>query len=281
MCIASSKFSQANFKELRTRRATPRNAYNGNKIIESPLNFDLRILLCIQACERLIYQIDISIFKIILVRGLTMEETLKTGTTTVGIKCKDGIILAADKRATAGTMIVDKRTKKILQVADAMAVTTAGTVSDVQLLVKLLRAEIKLKTIKTGRNTTVKEAANLLAGMVYSNIRKHSMIPGISHFLFAGKDKTGYHLYDVFADGSLTEIEDTVSSGSGSVFAYGVLETLAKKDMSIDEGVKLAMKAVNASLQRDSASGNGIDIIKISDKGYEEVVSRDLNTRLE
>src|SRR3989344_154417 len=101
------------------------------------------------------------------------KEELQKGTTTVGIVCKDAVVLAADKRATAG-FVVNKRTQKIHQINDRMAVTMAGLVSDAQLLVKLIRAEIKLKDLQTLRKTNVKEAANLLAGMLYNNLRKPS-----------------------------------------------------------------------------------------------------------
>ncbi|MBI4738657.1 proteasome subunit beta [Candidatus Woesearchaeota archaeon] len=209
-----------------------------------------------------------------------MESRLNTGTTTVAIKCKDGIILAADKRATAGNFIANKSVDKIYEVADGMALTTAGTVSDVQLLLKLIRAELRLKKLRTGRLANAKEAANLLAGMVYANIRKMSMIPGISHFLFAGHDNTGFHVYDIYPDGSLAELDDFVASGSGSVFAYGVLETLYKPEITIDDGKELALKSVNAALNRDSASGNGIDIAVITAKGFEKVLTKMVESRV-
>ena len=209
------------------------------------------------------------------------EEHIKKGTTTLGVVCKDGIVLAADKRATAGNFIVDKHIQKIYKIADNAAVTMAGTVSDAQLLVKLIKAETALKSLRTGKTPTVKEMANLLAGMVYSNIRKLSLIPGVSHFVMAGVDENGYHLYDLFADGSLTEIEDFVSSGSGSVIAYGVLETLYKKDMSVEDGVKLAVKAVNAALQRDSASGGGMDIFTIEKGRVKKIFEKRLDQKIE
>lgn len=209
------------------------------------------------------------------------KDIMKTGTTTVGIKCKDGIVLAADKRATAGYFIANKHVDKIFAITDFMALTTAGTVSDVQLLIKLVKAELRLKLVRTNRAANVKEAANLLAGLVYSNIRKMSMIPGISHFLFAGYDNTGFHLYDLYPDGSLTECDDFVSSGSGSVMAYGVLETLFKKGISIEEGIKIATKAVSAAIQRDAGSGEGLDVVTITTKGVKKVLTKELNTRLE
>jgi proteasome beta subunit len=209
-----------------------------------------------------------------------MEERLKTGTTTVGIVCKDGIVLAADKRATAGSMIVDKRCDKVHIISDDFAVTIAGTVSDAQLIIKLIRAELKLKEVRTHKRPTSKEAANLLGGLLYSSIRQMSMIPGIAHFLLGGKDKTGTHLYDLFPDGSVTLIKDYVSSGSGSVFAYGVLETQYKEGMTTAEATKLAVVAVNTALQRDSASGNGVDVVVISNKDIKQVIHKEIETSL-
>ena len=209
-----------------------------------------------------------------------MDKNTLHGTTTIGLMCKDCVILAADKRATAGNLIVNKKTDKIYEINDSLAITMAGTVSDAQLLSKLIKAELNLKQIRSGRESTVKEAANLLAGMVYGNIRKMSMIPGVSHFLMGGKDETGFYLFDIFADGSLTDENEYITSGSGSVMAFGVLETLYKPDMTIDEGISLAIKCVNAAMQRDSASGNGISIVTITEKGIERVLDKNLDTTI-
>ncbi len=205
------------------------------------------------------------------------NNTLK-GTTTVGLVCKDAVVLAADKRATAGNLIVNKNAEKIYQIDDSMALTMAGTVSDAQLMCKLIKAELNLKKLRTGRDSSVREAANLLASMVYGNIRRMSMIPGISHFLLAGRDSTGYYLFDIFPDGSLTEEDSFITSGSGSVMAFGVLETLYRKDMPVKDGVSLAIKAINAALQRDSASGNGISVISITKDGIKRVFDKSIDT---
>ncbi len=207
-------------------------------------------------------------------------EQLKTGTTTLGIVCKDGIVIAADKRATAGNMIVDKRADKVHIISDDMAVTIAGNVSDAQLIIKLIRAELKLKEVRTGKKPNVKEAANLLGGLLYSSIRQMSMFPGIAHFLLAGRDSSGVYLYDLFPDGSVTKMRDFVSSGSGSVFAYGVLETQYKPDMSVADGIKLAVKSINTALQRDSASGNGIDVVVVTEKEVKKVMQKELECSL-
>lgn len=208
------------------------------------------------------------------------DATLSTGTTTLAIVCKDGLVLAADKRATAGYMIANKRTEKIQQIADKMVITMAGTVSDAQLLTKLIKAELQLKKIRSGRENTVKEAANLLANMVYGNIRRMSMIPGIAHFIVGGADETGYYVYDIYPDGSLSLIEDYISSGSGSVMAFGVLETLYHKNLSLADATDLAVKALNAAMQRDIASGNGAMIVTITQKGVEKVFDQDIDGHL-
>lgn len=206
------------------------------------------------------------------------SPVLKTGTTTVGIVCKDCVILAADKRATAGNLIVDKKVQKVVPISDSMAVTTAGSVSELQLLIKYLKAEIKLKNIRTMRQTTVKEAANLLSGMVYNNLRS---VGGVSHFILGGKDNGTTHLYDIFPDGSITNITDFVATGSGSVFAYGVLENGYKENLSEQEGISLITHAINASLQRDSMSGQGIDVYVIDKEGVREALHKLLNTQLQ
>jgi proteasome beta subunit len=212
------------------------------------------------------------------------DSYMKTGTTTIGIICKDAVILAADKRATAGNMIVGKDMDKVLEISPHMALTTAGVVSDIQLLVKYLRAELKLKDVRTGRKTTVKEAANYLANMNYGNIRSNYGMGGICHFLFAGYDEVnGGQLYDIYPDGSLTPAtrdQGFMASGSGSVFALGLLEDGWKKDMTVEQATDLAIRSVNVALQRDSASGEGVDVLIIDKKGSRRI-QKLLNTRLQ
>ena len=210
-----------------------------------------------------------------------VDNEIKTGTTTLALQCKDGVVLAADKRATSGYLVSHKKFDKIINITDNISVTVAGTVSDVQLLAKYIRAELKLKLIRTDRESSVKEAANLLSMMVYNNIRKLSLIPGISHFLVGGKDEEGFHIYDLAPDGSIVDVDDYTTSGSGSVMVYGVLETLYDKKISVEEGIKLAVKSINAAVQRDIASGNGIDIVTITKDGVKKVLSKEIITKIE
>lgn len=206
---------------------------------------------------------------------------LKTGTTTICIMCKDGIVLAADRRASGGGMVLHKRAQKIQPITDAIAVTTAGNVSDIQLMVKLAKAEIKLKDVQVYRTASVREAASLVAGMLYSTFRRPSMVLSIASLMMAGRDKEGYHGWELSPDGSMMEIRDYAADGSGMVFALGVLDTSYKKNLSVDEGVKLAVRALSASLQRDTATGNGIDVVTITEKGMQTVIDKELDMKIE
>lgn len=205
------------------------------------------------------------------------ENMNKTGTTTLGMVCKEGLVIAADKRVTAGNLIASKKFDKIQVIADTIAITTSGLVSDAQLLTKVVRGEIKLKEVQTGRKITVKEAVNILANLNYSNIRTTA---GIVGFLAGGYDQTsGYSLWDIGADGSIIQTDEYVTDGSGSVFVHGVLETLYKKDMPMQECVELAVKALDAAQKRDNASGSGFDVVVINKDGLKRVITKEYETR--
>lgn len=210
-----------------------------------------------------------------------MTDIKKTGTTTLGLVCKDCIVLAADMRATVGSMIDQTDIDKVFKITDNLALTMAGNVSSIQILIKHLQSEIKLREIRTGRKITVKEAVNMLRNWVYGIIRQPSMIPEIAHFLFAGSDKHGTHLYDVFPDGSLMEISNFKSSGSGSVFAYGVLEADFKPDMTEKEGIDLAVKAISVAMRKDSGSGNGINVFVVDSVGVRKVLTKVVSNQLQ
>lgn len=210
-----------------------------------------------------------------------MENIYKTGTTTLGIVCKEGIVLAADKRMTLGGQIVSSKDfPKVIIIDDDLALTVAGGVSDVQLLIKIIKAQLKLEQMRRGKKLPIHSAANLLANLVYQNIRKMSMIPGITGFLIGGKDSNGFYLFSLGIDGSLVEHKDYTSDGSGFMFALGVLESSYKKDMTIEEGIKLAVKAINAAIQRDTASGSGIDVITITKAGTKKVLEKQIESKL-
>ncbi|MBS3166848.1 proteasome subunit beta [Candidatus Woesearchaeota archaeon] len=209
------------------------------------------------------------------------EEHINKGTTTVGIVCKEGIVLGADKRVTLGGAYVSHKSfDKVYKITENLAITTAGTVSDVQLITKLIKAELSLRRIRTGSDATVREAANLFSGIVYQNIRKFSPILGVTGFLLGGKDRSGFALYEIGPDGSVMLHEKYAVDGSGMMMCWGVLDTLYKPDLSISEGTDLAVKTISAAMQRDTATGEGIDIVTITKDGVKKVLTKIVESKL-
>lgn len=202
------------------------------------------------------------------------KDVRKTGTATVGIVCRDGIVLAAEKRGVLGEsyFIASKKEKKIHKIAKDIAVTTAGLVSDIQMLIKVVTAQLRLKELKTKIQPTVKEAANLFGTITYQNIRQFSTIPGIVHFLVGGKDANGFGLYEVFFDGTVSEHDDYVTSGSyGSIMAYGILENEWNPNITVNQGAELALKVLRTAIKRDAGTGDGIDVVIIDKNGMGEI----------
>lgn len=197
---------------------------------------------------------------------MSEAETLK-GTTTIGIVFKDGIILATEKRATMGTMIASKRAKKVYQVADRIGMTTAGGVGDAQQLARIMTVECNLYQIRSGRSISVGAASTLLSNYLNQN----RYFPYYVQLLVGGVDMTGPSVYSVDAMGGATREDDIVATGSGSPMAYGVLEDRYKKDLTQDEAIELAIRALRAAMRRDSASGEGIHVVIITKDAYSEL----------
>lgn len=196
----------------------------------------------------------------------------KTGTCTVGVVCKDGLVLAADQRISSGEGLIVGKIKKILKLNDNIVVTTAGNVSDIQFVVKLAKAELGLKRIKAKTIPSVKEAANLFANLCYENLRKFSPVVGISHFIMGGKDSGGFTLYDITPDGSVIEEKKFATSGAyGSIIGLGIMDNEWKPNMSIEEGKKLAIKVISTAVKRDATVGEGIDVVVIDKSGASEI----------
>ena len=204
------------------------------------------------------------------------NSVLKTGTTILGIVCKDGVVMASDRQISAGNMVVGKNFPKTNRITDYLLVSVCGSASDAQRLSKVLGAELKLKELKSRSRPTVKQAANLLATITYGQIRQPSMIPSIVGTLAGGFDEDGSAaLYSIGADGTINEVEDyDANMGSGMPFVLGLLERQYKKDISIKEGIELAKESLKSSTQRDMASGYGIDIYTITKDGIKKVVGQ-------
>jgi proteasome beta subunit len=204
-----------------------------------------------------------------------MPDDLKHGTTTVGIVCKDGVIMATEHRATGGTMIMHKKTQKLFKLDDNMAMTVAGLVGDAQLLTRFISAEVELYKMKRGEQISVKAAATLMANIL-SGQRYFPYWVGL---LIGGWDREGGHVYSLDAVGG-SIADKFVSVGSGSPFVYGVLEDYYKDGMSATEGVDLAIRGITIAMKRDSASGDGIDVCVISQKEFKLLTEDEIKKRL-
>ncbi len=185
-------------------------------------------------------------------------------TTIVGLKAVDGVVLASDRRASKGFFIASKTTQKIMKVDDSLAVAVAGLLSDAVYLVNVVRAERKLIALKRGYPLSVAESSKLIANLFYSGMRNY--IPYFAELIVAGVDDEGPHVFSSDMSGSMVA-EDFVSSGSGSPVAYGVLESLYTPNLRLEEARSIAVKAVEAAMQRDLGSGNGVDVLAIPVKG--------------
>jgi proteasome beta subunit len=204
----------------------------------------------------------------------TSQLVLK-GTTTIGVVCKNGVILASDTRVTMGFYIAHKFGKKVYKIDDHLGMTIAGTVADAQRVVDILTANAQLYRINLNRAMPVSSAARLIANLLFSA----RYIPLATQVLVGGIDDTGPHIFNLDPLGSLTE-EKSVSTGSGSPIAYGILEDKYNEDMTVEELLPIVMKAVNAAMKRDVASGNSYNVTVIDKNGYRELTEEEKNKLL-
>jgi len=192
------------------------------------------------------------------------------GTTTIGVVCKDGVILASDTRVTMGFYVAHKLGKKVYKIDDHLGMTIAGTVADAHRVVDILTANAQLYRINLNRPMPVNSAARLVANLLFSA----RYVPLATQVLVGGVDDTGPHVFNLDPFGSLTE-EKSVSTGSGSPIAYGILEDKYKENMPIVEVLPIVVKAVNAAMKRDIASGNNYNVIVIDNNGYRELTEEE------
>ena len=204
------------------------------------------------------------------------NSVLKTGTSILGIVCKDGIVMASDRQLTAGNLVVGKREQKAVQINDYLVASWTGMASDAQLLQKIIAAELKLKHLRSKTRPTVKEAANLIGMLSYRNIRQFSTIPSVAGTLVAGFNEDGTtELYSVEPAGTVTKVEDyDANFSSGMPFILGLLERQYRPEITIKEGINLAIECIKSSSQRDVGSGFGIDVFTITKDGIKHVVKQ-------
>ena len=204
------------------------------------------------------------------------EDVTKTGTTTLGMVCKDGVVIATETRATMGTLIAHKATKKLYKIDQHLALATAGLVGDLQVLARYLNAEANLYRLKRDMRMPVKSAATLMSNIL--NQRK--FYPYYVQLILGGFDDSGGYVFSLDAAGGAIPDKYT-AGGSGSPYVFGVLEDSYKDGMSTDEGIDIAVRAITAATSRDAASGGNINVAVITKDGFKEVPEDDIKKRVE
>ena len=204
---------------------------------------------------------------------MSNEEKILKGTTTVGITCEDGVVFASERRATMGNLVAHKVAEKIFKIDNHIAATIAGSVGDAQSIMKVISAEVSLYRLRNGKNISIEAAAAVSANILRSN-------PAYIQTLIGGVDDTGASVYSLDAAGGM--IKDTyISTGSGSIVAYGVLEDRYHEGLDVEEGLEVAVRAIKAAQERDTYSGNGFLVAQVTKDGYKMLDKEEVDAIVE
>lgn len=209
------------------------------------------------------------------------KNILKSGTSLVGIVCRNGIVMAGDRKVTAGGgLVVNKNFSKVNPLNSYLVISWTGGVADAMILTKLLSAQLRIKELRDKKRPTVRESANLAARMAYQNIRQPSMIPFIAGTMIGGFNEDGTtELYSIEPSGSAMKVEDyDANFSSGMPYILGLLERQYKKGLTVEEGKELAIEAIKSSSQRDTASGYGVDVYVITKEGIKQVAKQSVES---
>ncbi len=194
-----------------------------------------------------------------------MSQRFILGATTVGVVCKDGVILSSEKRVAYGYMVMSKMGRKIFKITDTIGAACAGLVADMQILIRQVGAYSKLFELEHNRKITVRTTAKTISNLLF----QRRLFPYITQTIIGGIDDEGPNLYVLDPLGSL--IPDKYATvGTGAEIAVGVLEAGYKEGLTLQEGRDLVFSAMKSALARDIASGDGVDILIISKDGIKE-----------
>jgi len=197
-------------------------------------------------------------------------ETTETGTTIVGVVTDDGVVMAADQRASLGGRIVsNKDVQKIQTIQPNAALSISGSVGGAQAFIRALQAETNLYDARRGGYMSI-DALATYASLLLRGGPYFLVVP-----LLGGVDDEGSHVYSLDPSGS-SLADDYSASGSGMSFALGVLEQEYAEGLSMDEGVTAAARAVESATERDTASGDGLHVARITREDVDMTVYDDV-----
>jgi proteasome beta subunit len=187
------------------------------------------------------------------------------GATTVGVVCKDCVILASEKRVSYGYLVVSKGGKKVFKITDCIGAACAGLVSDMQILVREMEAYANLFGLDVGRTISVRSTAKLMSNVLFNR----RLAPLITQTIVGGIDEEGASLYVLDILGSVIPDKYAVV-GSGTEIAMGVLEEGYKEGLAMEEAKDLVIRSMKSAISRDIMSGDGIDFLLITKDGINE-----------
>src|ERR671939_133839 len=193
-----------------------------------------------------------------------IAENIKKGTTTCALTCKDGVVLAADTRASAGYFIADRHAMKIHKIDRHIGMTMAGGVADAQNLVDIMRYNANIYRLTNRKLMPVNSAARLCSNVLFNQ----RYFPYYVQIIMAGYTHgEGSQIYNIDLFGSMTT-EKFISTGSGSPVAYGYLASEFKDNMSVNDAYKIAMHAIAAAIRRNAGPGDNVKVVIIEKSGY-------------
>ena len=192
-----------------------------------------------------------------------VQEKILHGTTTVGIKAKDGVVLCADMRASAGYFIANNNTMKIQKIDAHAGMTMAGGVADAQNITDVLRYHANIHRIQNQEPIPIKSLTRLTSLIFHQN----RGYPFMADILVGGFDNYGPALFNIDMFGSVEE-KSYVTTGSGSPVAYGLLEEEYKEDVTVENAKTIALRAVKAAITRNIGTGDGINVAIIDKNGF-------------
>lgn len=190
------------------------------------------------------------------------SQAVKTGTTVLGAVGSDGAVLAADTRASlGGQFVTNRRMQKIAPVDDRTAVAFSGSVSDAQAFVEQLRTELRLYEMYNDAHASVETAATVAGDLVRRGPYR------IIDLVLAGVDDHP-SVYDIGQGGGVMQ-SDYAASGSGMQLAYGALEGAYEPSLPVERLRTIAADAVRSATERDTASGDGMNIATVTEDGID------------
>jgi len=194
------------------------------------------------------------------------------GTTTLAFKFNDGIIVSVDSRSTMGAYIASQTVKKVIEINPFLLGTMAGGAADCSFWERNLGMQCRMYELRNRKRITVAAASKLLANTVNA-YRGYGLSMGT---MITGWDETGPQLYYVDSDG--TRLKGNIFSvGSGSTYAYGVLDNYYRPDLTVEEAIDLGRRAIYHATHRDAYSGGINNLYHVTKDGWVKVHAMDVN----